>query len=261
MEVRSLAWRTDLRLRELEGASVSDLGDVLVVRKADQPDFRWGNFLLLSGAAADEGLNAALARFRTELPDCEHVAIGLDCPSGELGCFAGAAAVGLELEVNAVLAAAALTSPGRPAPDAELRPLDSDSDWREGTAVRAADDDGSEAGYRRFVEQQMLVARRVCERGEGTWFGAFRDGEMLAGLGIFRAGEGLARFQNVDTRAEHRRQGLAGHLLVAAAEHARLRLGARRLVIVADPGYHAIEIYRSIGFREIERQVQLERAR
>ena len=34
---------------------------------------------------------------------------------------------------------------------------------------------------------------------------------------------------------------------------------AKRLVIVADPGYHAIGIYRSLGFVDWETQVQLTR--
>jgi hypothetical protein len=30
---------------------------------------------------------------------------------------------------------------------------------------------------------------------------------------------------------------------------------------VADPGYHAIELYRSVGFVDVEKQVQLTRRR
>jgi ribosomal protein S18 acetylase RimI-like enzyme len=82
---------------------------------------------------------------------------------------------------------------------------------------------------------------------------------MHAGLGIFAAGPGLARFQSVDTHPAHRRRGLATYLLLAAADHARARLGARTLVIAADPGYHAIDIYRSVGFQERSRLVQMER--
>jgi ribosomal protein S18 acetylase RimI-like enzyme len=261
MDVKSLVWRTDLHLRVLEGAEVHDRGECIVVRKRDNPGFRWGNFLLLSAAAASAGLAEALARFQRELPDVPHIAIGVDGEPGERGAFATAAEEGLELEVNAVLTATMLAPGARPAPAAELRQVRDDRDWQEAVAVRLADDDGSDGpGYSLFVEQQMEVARRVCERDEGAWFGAFRDGEMLAGLGIFRAGEGAARFQSVDTRAGHRRQGLASHLLVVAADHARRHFDAQRLVIVADPGYHAIRVYRSLGFREVGRQMQLERS-
>ena len=52
--------------------------------------------------------------------------------------------------------------------------------------------------------------------------------------------------------------GLAS-ALVHHAGKAALDRGAKRLVIVADPGYHAIGIYRSLGFVDWETQVQLTR--
>jgi hypothetical protein len=36
-------------------------------------------------------------------------------------------------------------------------------------------------------------------------------------------------------------------------------LGAQTLVMVADPAYPAIRIYRSVGFTDTERQLQAER--
>jgi GNAT superfamily N-acetyltransferase len=105
----------------------------------------------------------------------------------------------------------------------------------------------------------MRAVRRVCEQGHGAWFGAFYEEEMRAGLGIFSVGSGVARFQAVDTHPAHRRQGLASHLILTAGVYALSELGAETLVISADPDYHAIDIYRSLGFVERERQVQLER--
>jgi hypothetical protein len=46
MQVTSLGFRTDLALRVLEGAEVTDRGDYTVVRSPDNPTFWWGNFLL-----------------------------------------------------------------------------------------------------------------------------------------------------------------------------------------------------------------------
>lgn len=43
-----------------------------------------------------------------------------------------------------------------------------------------------------------------------------------------------------------------------AAEHAGAELGAHTLVIMADPGYHAIDLYRSAGFTDAEVHVQLQ---
>ena len=49
MQVTSLGFRTDLALRALEGAEITDCGDYTVVRSPDNPTFWWGNFLLLAG--------------------------------------------------------------------------------------------------------------------------------------------------------------------------------------------------------------------
>jgi hypothetical protein len=48
MQVTSLGFQTDLALRVLEGAEITDRGDYLVVRTPDNPTFYWGNFLLLA---------------------------------------------------------------------------------------------------------------------------------------------------------------------------------------------------------------------
>jgi ribosomal protein S18 acetylase RimI-like enzyme len=105
----------------------------------------------------------------------------------------------------------------------------------------------------------MRAIRRVCERGHGSWWGAFAGQEMVCGLGIFDAGGHVGRFQSVDTHPAHRRRGLASNLLAAACRHARAELAADTLAIVADPGYFAIDLYRSLGFGERERMTQFER--
>ena len=51
MQVTSLGFQTDLALRALEGAEVTDRGDYTVVRSPDNPTFWWGNYLLLRGLA------------------------------------------------------------------------------------------------------------------------------------------------------------------------------------------------------------------
>ena len=48
MRVSSLGFGTDVALRVLEGGEVADRGDYLVVRTAGNPDYWWGNFLLLT---------------------------------------------------------------------------------------------------------------------------------------------------------------------------------------------------------------------
>jgi predicted GNAT family acetyltransferase len=81
----------------------------------------------------------------------------------------------------------------------------------------------------------------------------------VAQLGLFRAGGGLARYQNVVTHPAARGQGLAGTLAAWAARYGEAELGAATLVIVADPEHVAARVYASIGFTPAEEQLGFQR--
>ena len=256
LRVQSIGWQTDLRLRELEGAEVAEHEDHLIVRTVENPTYRWGNFLLFDSPPHAGDAERWITQFEVAFPAADYIAIGFDCP-GEL---AGFAAAGMTVATDTVLTTGELRRPPREPPDAVFREVRSELDWRQTEQLRlAVGEHGRESGYRDFLKRQMRAIRRVCERGQGSWFGAFRDDEMRSSLGIFNAGSGVARFQSVDTHPEHRRQGLASHLLFTAGHHALTQLAASTLVIAADPDYLAIDIYRSLGFLDLERHTQLER--
>lgn len=77
---------------------------------------------------------------------------------------------------------------------------------------------------------------------------------MVSGMGLLSASPGLARFQNVETHPDFRGRGLAGTLVHQVGRYGIDELGAQTLVMVADPDYLAIRIYRSVGFMDIERE-------
>jgi ribosomal protein S18 acetylase RimI-like enzyme len=79
-------------------------------------------------------------------------------------------------------------------------------------------------------------------------------------MGLFRASEGLARFQFVETHPEARRRGLAGTLVHHVSRFGFGELEAHTLVMVADPTHPAIRLYRSLGFADGESVLQAERA-
>lgn len=57
----------------------------------------------------------------------------------------------------------------------------------------------------------------------------------------------------MDTAAAHRRRGICSRLVVEAAHRAAQEFGAERFVIAADPAYHALGLYESLGFERMER--------
>jgi GNAT superfamily N-acetyltransferase len=263
MEVKGIGWRTDLRLRELEGARVTRGDGHCVVETPDNRGYRWGNFLLFSSPPQPGEPAQWLALFEATFPHARYVAMGIDSPAGESGAADQLSAAGIRTQRTSVLTATTLRRPTPTPPEVTLRPLKSDEDWRLAVEMHLVSDEDAgtpaDDAHRDYSERRMRVARRVCEEGRGAWYGAFWDEEMVAGLGIFNGAPGVARFQSVDTHPLHRREGLARNLVFVAGEWAKQHLGARELVIAADPDYFAIDIYRSLGFQQVERQVQLER--
>jgi len=255
--VTSLGFRTDVALRVLEGAEVADRGDYLVVRTPENPDFWWGNFVLMSTPPGPGTASTWLARFAAEFPAARHVALGVDATDEPAGAPADFLAAGLEPQRATVLTCTAIRPPPHPNAEAEIRPLASDADWQQSgdLGVRCYGDDGSPE----YRDRRIAARRRLTRTGRGAWFGAFSGGRLVAQLGMCDAGGGLARYQDVETDPAVRRQGLAGTLVWHAGRYGHEVLGAGTLVIVADPADGAIRVYRACGFADRESQFTFER--
>ena len=255
MLITSLGFRTDVTLRALEGAEVTDRGDWLVVRTPGNPDYWWGNFLLLARVPAPGHGREWLARFAAEFPAARHVALGVDTTE-DAGIPGEFAAAGLRADRATVLTTARTRPPAHPSTGAEIRPLQGDADWRQSVDLAIRCFDGERGDY---LERRQAARRRLTETGAGTWFGAFDNGRLLAQLGLFDVGRGYARYQHVETDPAARRRGLAGTLVWTAGRYGREVLGAATLVIVADPADVAIRVYRGCGFTARESQLSFER--
>jgi len=259
VDVVSLGFQTDLMIRRLAGSVIARRRDYLMVRTPANPGFWWGNFLLFPDPPRPGDVGDWVVAFTAEFPGAGHLAFGVDGTHGEHGDPAELAGFGLAAQVSTVLTAPRLREPARPADDAVFRPLASDDDWAQAAELGlACDDHRDDPGHRLFAERRLREARELCRSGRGAWFGAFVGGRMRSGCGIF-AGAGVLRFQSVETDPSYRRRGLARRLVYEAGVYGLAALGAGPLVIVADPEDVAIRIYRSLGFADAERQVQLER--
>jgi RimJ/RimL family protein N-acetyltransferase len=261
VDVVSLGFRTDLALLRLGGSEVTDHGDHLVVRSSHNPTFWWGNFLLLERPPADGEVDHWLNRFATELPDADHQAFGVDGIAGtaeDLGPFVRR---GLRALAGTVMTATAVHPPPRPDTDAAYRELRSDDDWAQSVELRMAciDPEHEPVSYRAFAERRTQTSRSLVEAGHGGWFGAFLDGRLVSQMGLLVTEPGVARYQSVETAPDVRGRGLAGTLVHHVASTGFDRFGARVLVMVADPDYSAIRVYRSVGFEGTETQLQAER--
>jgi ribosomal protein S18 acetylase RimI-like enzyme len=261
-DIRSLGYRTDLALLTLGGSTVQQRDGYLVVRTPANPLHWWGNFLLLPHPPSPGQTALWLDRFAAEIPGARHVAFGVDGTDGRVEDLQEMAEAGLVVEAATVMTATAVHEPPHPNRDAEIRRLATDDDWAQLVDLRVACNENGEdpPAYREFSRLRAATNRALVGAGHGAWFGAFEDGRLRTSMGLLRASEGLARFQSVETHPDARRRGLAGTLVHHVSRYGLDELGASTLVMVADPGYSAIRIYRSVGFVDGGSQLQAERA-
>ena len=253
MTARSLGFATDLALRAAEGSEVLRSGGVNVVRTPGNPAFRWGNFILVPEAGDPE---ARVRQHAAAFPGAGFVTIGVDDARAEVDDGAWRAA-GFEVERLVVLTAERALQ--QPAARALVRPLQSDDDWAAQTAIAfELEPDGDDA-HLEFTRRVTAVKRAAVERGSMLWLGVEDGGRIVATAGVGDAGGGLARFQDVQTREPFRRRGYAGALIAAGVAAAARAFGSSRSVLVAEPDGPAIGLYRRLGFRDVETQVQLSR--
>ena len=242
MRVTSLGFRTDVALRVLEGAEVTDRGDYLVVRSPDNPDYWWGNFLLLARRPVPGTGDCWLARFAAEFPLARHVALGVDSdpdtrrrPQDDRPVPAEFLAAGLEPQRDTVLTCAAVGPPPHPNAAAEIRRLESDADWRQAVELSVRCFEQSEPDD--YVETPdggpaAGSPRRAAERGSAP----LPAGGCSPSSGCSTRASGYARYQHVETDPQARRQGLAGTLVWHAGRYGREVLAGGHLRHRGRPG-------------------------
>lgn len=238
----------------------------LMVRSPGNPAHWWGNLLLFDDAPESGDGERWERLFELEFgeePQIEHVTLAWDRVDGALGSAREEfVSRGYELEetVGLVAEPGALRMHPRANREVVIRELDplprGDRDlWKQAIELQVASRDEflEEQVYREFIGRRLEDLRVLFRAGRGAWYVATYPGddEVVAACGIVVTGE-RGRFQAVDTAAAYRRRGISSRLVVEAAERAAKR-GVRRFVIAAEPDYHALGLYESLGFQRVER--------
>lgn len=260
MNIRSLGFRTDLRLLEMTGSQIEDRGTHLVIRTPANPTYFWGNFLLLKQRPFPGGEREVIGAFHTEFPEAEHVSIGIDGTEDQTAELQGFVDAGMEVDSGTVLTTGALVEPRPVADGVVVRALESDEDWEQRARLsqQLYPQTGDET-FMTFARGKNAQELALVANGVGQRFGAFIDDALVSTAGIFVTHAGQARYQSVETHPHHRRQGLAAAVVYAAGQHALAAYKLETLVIAADHDGDAIRIYRSLGFADVERHCTLER--
>jgi GNAT superfamily N-acetyltransferase len=239
-------WATDLAILELGGSTVADRGDHLVVRTPANPDYHWGNCLLVLDGASVDDATRWLDTFAASFPGAGWVSIGLPTLPADAD---GWGAAGVPLETDEVLTTRELPREA-PLPSGYTARRIAGEDWEQVVAKEMAENartgEYEPVGHERFVRALVATRAGLSDRGVAAWFGAFHDGRLAADLGIVACGR-RARYQAVGTEPEHRGRGLASHLLGVAARWAADE-GCDEWVIVTESTNPAGRVYRRAGF-------------
>jgi GNAT superfamily N-acetyltransferase len=109
--------------------------------------------------------------------------------------------------------------------------------------VTSRDERFEEEIHRIFRRRRLHDLRTLFRAERDAWYVALDggDGEVLGSCGVVVTG--AATLQSVETAPAYRRQGICSRLVVEAAHRSAEEHGARRFVIAADPGYHALGLY------------------
>ena len=272
MDVSSLALRTDLAVAALDG-TVVDRGDHVAVATPDQPDFYWGNYLVIAPPTTPSTATAWLTRAAAaRCAGAAHVAVAIDAPDGALAPAVTAALRAGGATVETMIAMTCDQPLAAPVPaGVELRRFDRSADWDALFALSISIDPDTPA-MRRFLTRRIAARARAAARGEVRWWGAFVDGALVASAGVVPLADG-ARYQDVQTHAAWRRRGVASAVLAAIAQEARSagdgdeRLGggtakiqnslagARLVLVVGEDNAAARAAYQRLGFVERDRAV------
>ncbi len=242
----SPGWKTDLDILEMSGSLIEDFGDHLVVKTPYNPNYHWGNCLLVTDLEAANNADKWIQRYSDLFPENQWLAIGLPAMPTDTEAWLRH---GVELEQLDVLSTDAMPKQ-QPLADGYTTRVFQEHDWEALTNKELAEG-LSEGGYEpaaieSFVLETNANRRRLVASGQAAWFGAFYEGELVANLGIVICGE-TWRYQSVETSTKHRRKGLASHLLGLAASWS-LEQGCKNWVIVAQDASDAGRVYRRAGF-------------
>lgn len=241
-----VGWATELAVLRGSGAVLEDRREHLLVRSPGNPDFHWGNCIIVTEEDAIEDAGRWASEFRAAFPGASWVAIGLIRMPHDQDAWT---AEGLDVELDDVLTARTLPRQ-TPLPDGYAVRRLSGQDWSQMVARAVAANERTHEheaqSFLRFASQQARTRRELSERDGAAFFGAFADNTLVADLGIVRCGT-TARYQSVSTDDEHRRRGLASHLLGVAARWSSDR-GCDRWVILTEAANPAGRVYRALGF-------------
>ena len=259
--IKNLSYRTDAIFHVRDGF-VEEYPDYYAIRTPSNPSFWFGNIILFKHAPRAGDLDRWLKIHETVFgKTLTHITLGWDEDApGDNGQFIAA---GFKTEDGIGLSMSSYTGGTTINSSLVVRSLQSDADWQQIIDLQVEidrDDFHYTEDNGAFRTIQMKGLRTMADEGQGDWWGAYDQGELVGGMGLyFDVERTIGRFQYVTTRASHRRQRVCTTLLDHVVQHAFTTVRPEQLVIStgADANNPAIKVYENFGFTRAIRSYAL----
>ena len=237
---------------------MTDHGDCLSVLTPANPEYFYGNFLLYPAPPRVGDMTVWRERFAgvfAPYPAVRHETFQW-LPKGRVDSAAlkEFKRAGFSMDEVSVLSATSVHTDKPPPAGVDFRQIRTDAEWLAVTDAQSAEGFPGipEEEFRRYKDAMFANYRRMAEQGLGDWWGAFKGDVLVADLGLF-FGKGVGRFQSVETAPDHRCQGICRTMVCYVSQQGFAEHPGVSLILHAEAGEVAREIYRSVGYEEIER--------
>lgn len=233
-----------------------DKGEYVIQRTPLEPDYWFGNRIIWRGPIGEP--QPILTAFRTAFPKAPHCVISFDRPDFDPPDWFSTLPDFEVDETDVMRLNGPLSGPALPE-GLRFRPIRTDADWAAVTSLqtRTGIELGHDPkGHAVYNTRKYRQVRAECEAGQSHWFGVFDGDRLAADMGIVTDGR-IARFQQVETAEDFRRQGLCGGLLRQVHQYIVARHPGATFVIEAEAEGAAGRIYARAGFRKVERDISL----
>lgn len=248
MLIHTPGWHTSIAMLGLMGQSITDRGNSLVITPQQAAAGHLGGFLFIKRGVSFNHARHWIQDHRQEFPEDSWITIGFDHDAQQ---FDDWRAHGFTPSSTTTLV---LPCAARPRPLIEgydVRPI-TWPDWVTYLAGRVHEPERTLDPVSRFHgEFATLTAahqKTLSAQPQVHWLGAFYGHRLAAEVAVATCGN-RARIYRLFTEFEHRRRGLAAHLLTQACNWANAQ-GCEEIVLHASDTSNTGRIARRIGFAQ-----------
>ncbi len=256
--MEDLGYFTDLFIIEAE-SKIIQMEDWILVQSPDNPTYFFGNFLLLNNPPLPYQRQFYEKKFHECFKDLKKVKHFTFCWRGaDKKNISDFTENNYEFNQTSVLIAKRedIVKPKQLNDKITIRSLSTDVEWQEWIAMELGEKQAghSDVSYRVYLEGKAKTYKNLTDNQQGHLFAAYIDNEMVAAAGLFHKNK-IGRFQQVTTKSGFRRRGICKSLIYQICMEGFKQLDS--LVMLADIGYFALDVYKKLGFQEKETQSSL----